>query len=303
MSVPFKLRRKWSRLFAVFGVLMPVAAEACDVTLTPVQTTARLDYDPFAFAKTADRITFELENHDSQRCDVDVVLLDQARASLDEVSVSNAGVLVRITNGPGEAILAPTATPGTWRTRLEPGSRAKVSLDSTVVQDGVAPAGIYEVLFNLEVRDAGLVSTRTAALPVRLVFAALPRAQMNIVGAVGTFGSGQSVALIDFGVLQAGARRRVYLQVRANTSARLTISSRNLGRLMPDLPGTKDPGVAYSALFVDEAIDLTRPWEKIIKPPATLAGDSLPLEVIIDSLDAHPAGRFSDTLVVELSAV
>jgi len=56
-------------------------------------------------------------------------------------------------------------------------------------------------------------------------------------------------------------------------------------------------------LFVDEAIDHTRPWEKKIKPPATLAGDSLPLEVIIDSLDAHPAGRFSDTLVVELSAL
>lgn len=195
-----------------------------------------------------------------------------------------------------------TAVPGVWRVTLAPGRRTKLSIDAVVAQDAVASAGEHAADLMLELRDPGAAAALAAPVPVRLVLAAVPRAQMNIVGAAGTFGEGTSVTRVDFGDLATGAERRVFLQVRANTGARLTIDSANRGRLLADAPAGEE-GIPYAARLLGEPVDLTRHWEQVIEPPKSVAGASLPLDLTLGAVGAHAAGAYADVLTLELSAL
>lgn len=281
----------------------PVVAQACDAAIVPISPTLRLDYDPFAFARTVGRMTFEVESRAPDSCEVDLVLLDSTRVAISEKDVGLTGVLVAFSAGAGDAALTPTAVPGTWRVRIEPGRRTKLSLDGIVSHDAVATAGEHVADLTLELRDVGAVAAHGAAMPVRIVLAAIPRAQMNIVGVAATFGQGPSIAQVDFGVFESNASRRVFLQVRANSRARLTIDSANLGRLLLDETSAEETGIPYSVRFGDEPVDLTHHWEKIVEPPRSIAGSSLPLDLVLGTIGAHVAGRYSDTLTIELSAL
>lgn len=302
MSVRFMSCLSRALLAAGLMWLVTSGARACDAVLVAGSSTMQLEYDPFAFARTVGRLTFTIENHESDACDVDIVLLDATRTSVDEATVGDTGVRVVFSAGAGEAALVPTATPGVWRVKVEPG-RTALTIEGVVRQDAVATAGEHSVDLNLEVRDVGTLATHVAALPVRVLLDAVPRAQMNIVGAAGTFGEGTPISQIDFGVLESDARRRVFLQVRANSSARLTIDSANQGRLLREDSPEQEKGIPYAAQLVDEPIDLTRHWERVIDPPRSIAGTSMPLDLIIGAVGAHAAGTYSDMLTIKISAL
>jgi hypothetical protein len=220
------------RIAVALALAVPNAgfAATCDATLIPTASMARLDYDPFAFTRPVERITFEVESRANAACEVEFVLLDQTRTAVSSTMIGSSGVQVGFIASTGDAALVPTAVPGTWRASLQPGTRTRLAIQAIVTQDAVASAGEHATPLSLELRDVGALATTVAPMPVSVVLAVVPRAQMNIVGAIATFGQGQSVAQVDFGVLASNATRRVFLQIRADTAARLTIDSANAGR-------------------------------------------------------------------------
>ena len=111
------------------------------------------------------------------------------------------------------------------------------------------------------------------------------------------------MAQVDFGEIASNANRRVFLQVRANTTARLSIDSANSGRLLREGGGSDEVGVTYSAQLSQSPVDLTKHWEWIFEPPRSLAGTSLPLDLTIGTVAAERAGIYSDVLTIELSAI
>lgn len=301
-------RRAWRGIWpGLAGVLMvvagPAAAQQCDARLLPVASTLRLDYDPFALARTTGRWSFDVESRSDQLCEVDLALVDDQHLGHADIAIDPSGVVIGIQAGPGDATPVPTASAGVWRVRLPPGRRTRLSLDATVTTHGVAPAGESATDLSLELRAPGSVVATGTALPVRIVLATVPRAQMNIVGAAGTFGEGASVTRVDFGVLETGAQRRVFLQVRANGRARLSIASANGGYLMRTDHAANEAGVPYQAAFDGRAVDLARGWAEEFEPPASLAGASLPLDLTLGTVGPRPAGRYSDLLTIELSAL
>ena len=279
------------------------SAATCDAVLIPTSTMVRLDYDPFAFTRTVERITFEVESRANTVCEAEFVLLDASRTAVSETMVVQSGVQVGFTASAGDTALVPTAVPGTWRASLKPNQRTRLSIQATVTQDAVASAGEHRAPLSLEMRDVGALATTAAPMPVTVVLAVVPRAQMNIVGAMATFGQGQSVAHVDFGVLASNVSRRVFLQIRADTTARLTIDSANAGLLLPEGALHETDRIPYLATLSGVPIDLTRHWEQVIDPPRTLAGTSLPLDIGLGTLGGHVAGQYSDTLTIVLSAL
>lgn len=289
-------------LAAGLALLAPAAARACDAAIVSAPATLRLEYDAFAAARTVGRVLFEIEARGSEACRADLVLLGADRAPLAEADIGDSGVRVALSAGDGDAPLAPTATPGVWRVAVEPGRRVRLSLGVVVVRDAVAAAGEHGTELLLELVGAGEGFARAAA-PVRLVLASAPRAQMNIVGAAGTFGEGFRVTSIDFGEMRTGATRRVFLQLRANTAARLRIDSANRGRLLRADAAADETGIAYGALLLGSPVDLTRRWEQPVDAPRSLAGASVSLDFTLGPVEGHPAGSYSDLLEVELSAL
>lgn len=289
------------------GILMvaagPAAAQACEARLLPVASTLRLDYDPFALARTTGRWSFDVESRADQPCDVDLALVDDQHVGHADTAIGASGVVIGIQAGPGDTMLVPSASAGVWRVRLPPRRRTRLSLDATVTVHGVAPAGESATDLSLELRASGSVGAIGTALPVRVLLVTVPRAQMNIVGAAGTFGEGASVTRVDFGTLATGTRRRVFLQVRANGRARLSIASANGGHLMRADHAAGEEGIPYLASFDGRAVDLARDWTEDFEPPLSLAGASMPLDLTLGTVGPRPAGHYSDLLTIELSAL
>ncbi|MBJ6121743.1 hypothetical protein [Sphingomonas mollis] len=289
---------------ALFVLTLAVGrAAACDVTLVAAGATMRLDYDAFAFSRTVGRQNFELENRDKDACTVDLLLLNAERLPVGDAVIPDTDVRVAFSSRAGSAAVATTATPGIWRITMAGNGRMTVPLEALVTQDAVPEAGDHALDLMLDVRDIGAPATNTAPAPVRVLLSAVPRAQMNIAGAAGTFGEGSTVSHIDFGILASDATRSVFLQVRANTTARLTIDSAHRGRLLLKDKRDGDEGFPYQARLRGEEIDLTRHWEQVIEAPRSAAGMSIPLELRLGTVGPHVAGDYEDVLTLEISAL
>lgn len=306
MWAPFASGSKRAPILAAAAALAwlaPGVAQACDVVVVPTSSSLHLQYDPFAFTRTAGRLLVDVESRESEPCSAELMLLDASRKSIAETDIGGSGVRVMLSAGAGDAALVPTAAPGVWRVTLEPGRRTKLSIDAVVVREAVATAGDHVTELLLEMRGAQASAARTAPIPIRLLLSAAPRAQMNIVGANATFGQGTRITQVDFGEMVTGAVRRVFLQVRANTSARLTIVSANRGRLLRADASAGEVGVPYGALLFDQPVDLTRSWETMTEPPKSIAGASIPFDLVLGPVGSRAAGTYSDVLTLELSAI
>lgn len=279
------------------------AANACETEITPDSSAMYIDYDPFAFMRSEGQLAFKVTNHSEQDCEVEIILKDTAQISKAEVEIANSGILVAFSARSQDAPLRPSAVPGVWRINLAHGRSTGVVISGLIIKDAVPSAGRHEAELSVGIRGDGIALAPVSSLPLHVILFAQPRAQMNIVGTEGTFGKGPSVAQVNFGEIATNSIRRVFLQVRANTTSRLSIDSANRGRLLREGGVNGEVGVAYRAQLSEAQVDLTQHWELIFEPPRSLAGTSLPLDLTIGTVSAERAGTYSDVLTIELSAI
>ena len=307
MLARFIWRVKSNMVFFALGcalaAALPGAAHACETEITPDSSAMYIDYDPLAFTRSEGQLAFTVTNKSEQDCAVEIVLMDAAQLSTAEVEIANSGILVAFSARSGDALLHPSTVPGVWRLNLAQGRSTGVVISGLVIKDAVPSAGRHEADLTVGIRGDGNASVPVSTLPLKVILFAQPRAQMNIVGAAGTFGKGPSVAQVDFGEIASNSSRRVFLQVRANTTARLSIVSANSGRLLREGGANDEGGIAYSAQLSEAPVDLTKYWEWIFEPPRSLAGTSLPLDLTIGTVAAERAGMYTDVLTIELSAI
>jgi hypothetical protein len=307
MLARFIWRVKSTMVYFLLGcalaAALPGAANACETEITPDSSAMYIDYDPFAFARSEGQLAFTVTNKSEQDCAVEIVLMDAAQLSTAKVKIANSGILVVFSARSGDALLHPSAIPGVWRLNLAHGRSTGVVISGLVMKDAVPSAGRHEAELTVGIRGDGNASVPVSSLPLRVILFAQPRAQMNIVGTAGTFGKGPSVAQVDFGEIASNSNRRVFLQVRANTTARLSVDSANGGRLLREGGVNGEVGVVYSVQLSEAQVDLTKHWELIFEPPRSLAGTSLPLDLTIGTVSAERAGIYSDILTIELSAI
>ena len=273
------------------------ASAACALRVGDAPADVRIAYDAFAAAATPVPLSLSLANDGDDECLADIRLLAVAGARVDAIAIG--GTPVRVAIGPPGMRGGPS--PGAWRVSVPPRSSTPVALEAAVVVDGVTPPGDTVATGALEVGvDAATVAR---VLPLRVVLASPARAQINVSGVDGGFGQGGTLSGVDLGVLEAGASRRLFLQLRANAATRLSLTSAGRGRLLPvDAENRSAEAYVPYGLRVDgEDVDLSASWERRLAPPRDLRGVSLPMDLTIGAAGGRPAGRYADVITIEAS--
>jgi hypothetical protein len=276
-------------------------AFACDAMMVETPTEVRIDYDPFEPSRSLAPTSFVIESRESGPCFIDIAIIGQDGRSLDETMVAESGVRIRFQPSISDTPLTPTGTVGVWRAEVKPATRHRITLDTIVVHDSVASAGDHSDRLTLELREVGALSPLRAPTPLPLKLTSKPRAQMNIAGASGTFGQGGTISRVDFGELSTDMVKHTFLQVRANTQARLSISSENSGFLKLDGRLNYADRISYRAFLSGKEVDLSQLAQVILDVPLTISGTSLPFDLQIGEVKANTAGTYTDNLTINIS--
>lgn len=274
------------------------AVQACDLAVTQAPPPIRIDYNPFAIGSPAGPLDVKFQNRGEAACDLRLSFTDDAGQEATQVVMG--GVALQFRPRESSGVTQAPAQPGVFLFILAEGATGEAQLDAAALRDAVAEAGEYAVDLKLIVKDAA-GQALIAPIPVRLVLSATPRAQLNLAGAAGVFGSGSSVEVIDFGEAVTGATRQIFVQVRANARSTLTIKSEHSGVLQRTEVVEGAPSIPYAVDLDGQPVDLTAVWSRIVDPPRNLQGLSLPMTLTLGEVAGRAAGRYADLITIDVS--
>lgn len=285
-------RRVLVALALALGCASP--ALACAVRLGPINSTP-ITYDPFVMAGAEARIWLEVALVEGDRCDVAVTLADQVGSPMRSLAFGNDGKLVfKLRLQPGLAVRESTDPADAMVTLTSDGPRAEVAWRLSVENDAVLAPGDYVVPVRVMVREPAQAAASIGAVALR----SIARAQINLAGAAGSYEAGSDNTSIDLGELHDGSAGRAFLQLRANTAAHISFASKNRGYLANSESGTRIP---YRFAFDGRSLDLSQPTTRSVDPPANIRGGSFELLVQVGSVAGAMAGRYSDSIVIDVS--
>ncbi len=281
-----------------FVVLAATAgiASACELAPGGSLADVVVNYDPFAVNTAHGVLDVELENVGDVECDVRLTFTTLGGQPIGLVTIGGIELTLKPRDASGS--LRAESGPGSFVFKLAAHSRGRAEFDAIILKDAVTEAGEQSVVLALNVRSLEGVSL-VGQRPFNLKLSTARRAQMNIAGAAGAFGSGGTVAEIDFGVLETGKSRRIFLQVRANSKTELTVSSLNHGFLKH--VGQGDTAlISYSVLLDGRALDLSAVAVATLDLPLTIEGRSSSLDFVLGEVSGPP-GRYEDILTVDVA--
>lgn len=283
--------------------ICPWPSVAAQEAITPVNLDVRYElpepYDPFAGLGADGRLTVTVEG-------------------------APPGTVLRV-EPTGGAALVLTGAFGTINYVLrdeedraaEEGSRLEIPVPvpdgaeppsiivKTLILPGqVAPPGAYETELDLRlVSAADDLLAEALAVPVSIDIAS--RSQVILAGTSGAFDPQSSVAFVDFGTLESGEARNLFVTVRANASTRITVESANGGLLAYDpgegaAPAPSVPGVLYDVDLDGIASDLSEPLVISRTPSLTAAGTAYPFVITIGDVSGLFAGTYRDDILIEV---
>ncbi|MDO1559637.1 hypothetical protein Q0812_09375 [Brevundimonas sp. 2R-24] len=239
----------------------------------------------------------QFENRSDEACELRLRFIDEVGDTRPTVEVGPSTVEFRPRESSG--VLRRDLDPGVFLLGVPGNQSARAEIDALVISEGIVPAGEHQADLRLEVLE-GDGTAAAAQLPLRLILQSMPRAQVNIAGSAGAFGSGSSVETVDFGVAESGATKRVFVQVRANAESTLSVRSAHRGVMRHVEMGEAGTEVAYQLELDGEPVDLTRDWMRLVDPPRTLAGVSLPLDFTLGPIQGQMSGRYEDLLTIDV---
>lgn len=296
----------WSETLTVIVSLVLAAilavtaskARACDLALTQSPSTVVINYNPFAAGPSSGAIDLGLKNQADEACELRLSFVDDGGAIVSRLDLGGVGVQFRPREASG--LQASDVEPGVLRYTLAGKATGQAQLDAAIVVDAVPDAGTYASDLKLLVKDADGTAL-LAPIPVRMQLVSTPRAQLNLAGAAGAFGSGSSVEVVDFGDASTGLTRRIFIQVRANAPSIIAITSEHRGLMQRQGDAETASSVAYAVELDGTPVDLKAPWTKEVDPPRTLAGISLPMLFTLGKIKDQMAGRYQDVLAIDIS--
>lgn len=163
-----------------------------------------------------------------------------------------------------------------------------------------ATAGDYTLPLYISVVDVETGEPLSDLLAMNVGVIVEPKLQVNVAGTQSQkrTKSGSRMPSIDFGELESGESRRVFVQVRGNAPALITVSSENKGTLQaPDDPDMK---VNYSIRLDNEPSSLNAPLT-IHRPVApNLRGSSYPMVVTVGDVAGAFSGAYQDIIMIEV---
>lgn len=260
--------------------------------------TIRVDNDPFAWSNVGVPVDVVVTNDGDTECIVAAWLeTADGRPTATVPLVDGVAMALSETGSPTRDETLPVSS-----LRIGAGVRGTMHLEMRSLTNGMAPAGEHAADAWLGLR-IGEGSVDAARIPLRIVMRTAARAEATVSGSDAAGAPG--IATVDFGALVEGDVRHLIVRVRANTESRLTIASQNSGRLMSTVAGTPgglpEDGIPYEIRIAGDAVEPSRPYQRVVPMPASPSGTMLPLDLRIGPTGSHPAGRYADVLTIEAS--
>lgn len=306
MSASSQPARSRPALGLLAGVLVLAGAGAqqasaadCTLQISRPPQSVRLDYDPFLPATAPARLELQIRNPGAERCEADLALVDVPGLAIVQTQIGSTGLKLEIRPN---ALATPSPTPSVFRVAIAPDKTEDVTFDVAVIEDAMVEAGAYSRALTLELRQPGAPRFYDST-PVVIDVTALPRAQLNLSGARGAFGTGPSVSVVDFGEAETGKTHQMFVQTRTNSGARLTFTSANRGLLVLNQDDQEPASLPYSVAFDGSTLDLSQVATRDVDPPRTYAGQSYDLTLTLGAVTGGPAGVYSDELTIEISTL
>lgn len=163
-----------------------------------------------------------------------------------------------------------------------------------------AVPGVYEAALQIELRDAQTDELLTNPEQMDVAVVVEPKLQTNLAGTRGNYEDGSSYALIDFGKLEAGESKQVFIQVRGNAPALISVSSENSGRMKHQR--LKETYINYFVDIDGESSQLTSPLYLKRMVAKDLNGSAYPMKVTIDEdVQSSYAGEYRDIITIDVS--
>lgn len=156
-----------------------------------------------------------------------------------------------------------------------------------------------EAVFTLRLHDLDRGDAVVAEQDARLAANIVAVAQINIAGSSSSFDRNYGISAIDFGTLETGKRQTVYVQVRGNSSMRMTVESTNAGLLRHEaIAGA--PGISYNVDILGQSFApvTRRQFNGLLS--TGLYGANIPMTLVIGQVGDVPAGRYSDVLTLSI---
>ncbi len=294
-------RLKFLLIFGFFVSVPQIALATCNPSVNTSGSSLSVNYNPFENRPTQALLKVNISNTGSSPCALDVnIIPDSGRNRL---------------TGPGGAIRFNVVNADDWR--ISRRGQVSASLRTTL------PAGPVTRTFDLPLRiREGQIrgpGTYNEALRIELIqrnnpgqsvplsesvdFSAVINARVDayLSFSRGAFGTGQNVNVFDLGILQTGLKDSVYLQLRGNTAAKVTVQSQNGGKLIhQDNPSLGD--IDYKMLVAGKSADMNSPVTVVRNLPPLERGRSFALTFIIGQVNAQMAGVYKDIINVDVTS-
>lgn len=287
---------------AAFLASAGTAHAACNVSITGISPIPTVSYDPFEGLTKTVNYTVDLTNSGTDSCAVGIAIASPVQGV--PRSFKNGPNELRYTlEWPGGAVFTNSITSPIGAVSISGGKSKTVTLRVRVAAGLIAPAAIYNDVLTFRVYrvsptplvQMGTDRTASAAGQVEA------RAQVNIAGASGSFGSPFALTSLDFGTLTTGAAKSAIVQVRATSPISINVTSANLGKLKHSVL-TTDAGIPYALTIDGSVVPLVANASSLLRsPPITLDGVNYPMSVQIGDVKGRPSGNYQDTLTVNVA--
>lgn len=274
------------------------AFAVCDVTLAQPPEAVAFTYDPFDLQAPVGPLRLALRNQGDART-LELILSGEDGAPL---ALAGPGDALPIDIDARDNVQPIAGTEGLhFLLEATPDTVETAVLDVEVAGAPVPPPGLYAGDLAIRVRDYASGEPCVERFRVRTQVQVPSRAQINIAGSSGPIGDDPGLSRIDFGTLESGEARTVFVQIRANGPTRLSLSSREGGRMRHvDLPEFAAP---YAVDLLGQRLDLSGAVELAAPTASSVAGVALPMVVTVGEVGGLPSGAYEDLITIAISAL
>lgn len=286
----------------LLGAAPQAHATTCNVSISNISPIPNVVYDPFEGVARTVNYVVSLTNAGADECSVGIAISSPPPGS-PRTFKNGAATLRYLLEWPGGAIFQNNIAAPIGTVRLLAGQTRNVTLRVKVEAGLIAPAAAYSDVLTFRLyrsgagplTQVGIDRTATAGAVVEA------RAQVNIAGASGAFGTPFALSEIAFGTLTTGATKGAIVQVRATSPVAITVSSQNQGKLKHKTLSA-DPGVPYAMQLDGDAVSLGGSSFSLNRsPPITLDGINYPMSLTIGDVAGRPSGEYRDTLTINVA--
>ncbi len=185
---------------------------------------------------------------------------------------------------------------GIYRLVLQPGQTRRIPIDIIMDQAQIVEAGNYMEEYRIRILDLDEQQLSDDILG-RFTVDSVPRAQINIAGSEGDFADNRFTDTIFFEEPELGDRRRVFVQTRANSTSRLSITSTHGAKMVHEsVPGSY---ISYEIRLDGEKVDLTDVME--FPTSLNINGASTAMDLVISELIQPFSGTYQDLLTLSIT--